>query len=141
VQTSGEGAAASAGDAGDGLEDGVEAGTGERGEQATQQSWSSAFLGGTLVSLLNPKVILLFLALLPQFTREPGDSDLWPLWAQMGVLSAAHLLNCALVYVAVSAGFGRLLLHRPAARHWVSLASGAIMLILGLVVVIGELFA
>ncbi len=41
---------------------------------ATQRSKRSAFLGGMLVNVLNPKVSLLFIALMPQFILTPVSS-------------------------------------------------------------------
>jgi threonine/homoserine/homoserine lactone efflux protein len=51
--------------------------------------------GGPGVSGLNPKALLLFLALLRQFiTRSPA----WPLAAQIVLLGLVHTANCAVIY-------------------------------------------
>lgn len=80
------------------------------------------------VSGLNPKVFLLFLALLPQFTRP---ADAWPVPAQLLLLGAIHVANCAVVYLLVAATARRLLSTRPSAALVVSRTSGAIMTLLG----------
>jgi threonine/homoserine/homoserine lactone efflux protein len=50
---------------------------------------------GAGVSGLNPKALLLFLALLRQFiTRSPA----WPLAAQIVLLGLVHTANCAVIY-------------------------------------------
>lgn len=88
---------------------------------------------GVGISLLNPKVVLLFLALLPQFTRpEEG----WPVGVQMIVLGLLHVLNCAVVYFAVGYGAGAVLTGRPRAAKVVSLLSGIVMIVLGVVIAV-----
>lgn len=92
------------------------------------------FAKGIGISLLNPKVFLLFLALLPQFT---STSAVWPVGAQMVVLGVLHVVNCALVYFAVGYGASAALTRRPRAAKWVGVASGVVMILLG-VLLIGE---
>lgn len=89
---------------------------------------------GLGISLLNPKVFLLFLALLPQFATA---SAAWPLWAQMVVLGVTHVANCAVVYFAVGYGASAVLTKRPRAAKVVGIVSGAVMIGLG-VLLIGE---
>ncbi len=59
---------------------------------------------GILVSLTNPKVALLFIALLPQFVR-PADGPVLP---QMLLLGAVHMAIATLVTLGLVAGAGRL---------------------------------
>lgn len=80
------------------------------------------------VSGLNPKVFLLFLALLPQFVRPAAA---WPVPAQLLVLGGIHVANCAVVYILVAATAKRLLHARPSAARIVSRVSGVIMMLLG----------
>src|SRR5712664_724612 len=56
--------------------------------------WNT-FLRGIGVSGLNPKGLLIFLALLPQFTDPHGT---WPIAGQIGVLGLAFMATCALFY-------------------------------------------
>jgi threonine/homoserine/homoserine lactone efflux protein len=88
------------------------------------------------VSGLNPKVFLLFLALLPQFVRPAAA---WPVPAQMLVLGGIHVANCAVVYLVVAATARWLLRTRPSAARAVSRASGVIMTLLG-IWLLGEQF-
>lgn len=89
-------------------------------------SWLSK---GACVSGLNPKLLLLFLALLPQFVSEKAA---WPVTAQIVVLGLAHALNCLLVYMAVGLSSHRVLAARPQAARHVSSLSGAIMVLIAL---------
>ena len=63
-----------------------------------------------MVSGLNPKALLLCLALLPQFTRSTAA---WPVAVQIGALGAIQIVNCALVYSLVGVGAGLVLRRRP----------------------------
>ena len=85
-------------------------------------------LRGWGVSGLNPKVLLLILALLPQFTDADGG---WPLPVQIGVLGAVHLTSCAVIYTSVALAARRVLRARPAAARVVSRVSGVVMIGLG----------
>jgi threonine/homoserine/homoserine lactone efflux protein len=80
------------------------------------------------VSGLNPKVFLLFLAILPQFTDRTSD---WPLAAQIVVLGLVHVASCAVVYLAVGFGADSLLRTRPTAARVVSRVSGIAMIAIG----------
>jgi threonine/homoserine/homoserine lactone efflux protein len=93
----------------------------------TECSWSWWMIKGFGVSGLNPKVFLLFLALLPQFTSPTAP---WPIFAQMIVLGMAHVVNCGIVYAAVAAGAGAVLRTRPKAARIVGQTSGVIMIAL-----------
>lgn len=89
--------------------------------------WRNA-LSGFAVSGLNPKVVLLFLALLPQFARDHLPA---PMWAQMLALSAIHLGLTAVVYFGVATSAKRVLRSRPVVARAVSRVSGVAMLVLG----------
>lgn len=90
--------------------------------------WVGKGLG---VSGLNPKVLLLFLALLPQFVDASG---VWPASVQMLALGAVHIVNCGMIYALVAAGSGRVLRTRPLAAMAIGRISGAIMIGLALYV-------
>ena len=117
---------AGAGLSGDGL-----SGDGLSGGGVVQQ-----FLRGAGVSGINPKGILLLLALLPQFT---GDSGAWPQPIQMLALGGLHLFNCAIVYTAVALVSGRLLGGRPRAGAIVTRITGIMMMAVGFLLLVEEL--
>ncbi|MGW2033747.1 LysE family translocator [Streptomyces sp. NPDC001811] len=60
------------------------------------------YLRGTLVSLTNPKIILFYLAVLPQFTGNAENAEL-----QMAVLGAVNVLMEVILYgcIGVLSGF------------------------------------
>jgi threonine/homoserine/homoserine lactone efflux protein len=94
------------------------------------------FAQGIGVSGLNPKGLLLFLALLPQFTdpRSP-----WPVAGQIGVLGLAFMATCAVFYLGIGALAGTILRARPAVARMVSRVSGAAMVLIGTVLVVERL--
>jgi threonine/homoserine/homoserine lactone efflux protein len=100
---------------------------------AEDSAWRQA-VKGFGISGLNPKVFLLFLALLPQFVVATAS---WLVAAQIMVLGLVHVVNCAVVYAGVGIGARTVLRARPSAARWVSRISGAAMIIIG-AVLIGE---
>jgi threonine/homoserine/homoserine lactone efflux protein len=90
-------------------------------------SATSQFLRGAGVSGINPKGLLLLLALLPQFTSPTG----MPPAAQMLVLGAIHLADIAVIYTGVALLARRLLRSRPRALAIVGKLSGAMMVLIG----------
>jgi threonine/homoserine/homoserine lactone efflux protein len=99
---------------------------------APERTAREKLLAGAGISGLNPKGLLLFLALLPQFTDPRGALAL-PL--QIGILGLTHVLNCAVVYTAV-AQLARLVLRtRPEIARGVSRASGVAMIAVGVLLV------
>lgn len=88
------------------------------------------------VTALNPKLPLLFLALLPQFT-DPSAS--WDLGAQMLALGLLHVGTTLAVYLVVGYGARRVLRTRPAAARIVTRLSGVIMIGIGLFLFIQKL--
>ena len=85
---------------------------------------------GLCISGLNPKVFLLFLALLPQFTDPTGS---WSIAMQMSALGMMHLITCTLVYLLVGYGSKAVLATRPQAARLVSRASGGLMVLIAIV--------
>lgn len=85
------------------------------------------FFRGAGVSGINPKGVLLLIALLPQFTTTQG----WPSSVQMLVLGGLHVLNCTVVYFAVALLARRLLRARPRASTIVTRIAGIIMILIG----------
>jgi len=93
------------------------------------------FARGAGVSGINPKGLLLLLAMLPQFTSAVG----WAAPAQMLVLGSLHLVNCAIIYTAIGLLARRALRTRPRARRAVTVFSGAIMILIGLGILIEQI--
>ena len=87
------------------------------------------------VSGLNPKVLLLILALLPQFTSTSAP---FPVWAQILVLGLIHLTTCAVVYLTVALAAQRVLSARPAAARIVSRTSAVVMTGLGVALIVEQ---
>lgn len=98
--------------------------SGETKEVGTGLNWAWK---GLCISGLNPKVFLLFLALLPQFTDPQSN---WSLSFQMIALGMVHVFNCAVVYLIVAWGSRRVLQTRPKAAQRVSQISGALMILI-----------
>lgn len=91
---------------------------------------------GLCVSGLNPKVFLLFLALLPQFT-DPQSS--WPLPLQILLLGLVHLCSSLVIYLLVGYGAKAVLRTRPAAARVVGRLSGGVMIVIALGLIVGQL--
>ncbi|MFE7407427.1 LysE family translocator [Isoptericola sp. NPDC057559] len=94
------------------------------------------FLRGAGVSGINPKGLLLLLALLPQFTSPTG----WPTSAQMLVLGGLHVANVAVIYSVVAVLARRVLSSRPRARVVVTKVSGVAMVVLGAALLVEKLW-
>jgi threonine/homoserine/homoserine lactone efflux protein len=95
-------------------------------------------LQGIGVSGLNPKGLLIFVALLPQFT-DPGRS--WPVADQIALLGVVFMLTCAVFYLVLGV-FARTVLHaRPVAARAVSRTSGAAMILIGAFLLLDRLLA
>ena len=98
------------------------------GDGDEPESWWRWFGKGAGVSGLNPKVFLLFLALLPQFTSADAN---WPLWSQIVLLGLVHTASCAVVYTLVGVGARTVLGTRPRAARFVTRFSGVAMIGIG----------
>jgi threonine/homoserine/homoserine lactone efflux protein len=83
---------------------------------------------GIGVSALNPKGLLIFLALLPQFTDPRGS---WPPAGQLGMLGLVFVASCAVFYLCLGSFARRILVSRPAAARAISRLSGAAMIVIG----------
>ena len=93
----------------------------------TASGWG-AFARGVGVSGLNPKGLLIFLALLPQFT-DPRAS--WPVAGQLGVLGLTFALTCGAFYAALGTVARTLLQAHPGLASAVTRLSGAAMALIG----------
>jgi threonine/homoserine/homoserine lactone efflux protein len=93
---------------------------------------------GIGVSGLNPKGLLLFLALLPQFTSPHGT---WPLAVQLGCLGLVFMITCAVFYLCLGSFARSVLRARPAAARAVTRFSGAAMAVIGALLLAERLIA
>ncbi|MDN5765123.1 MAG: LysE family translocator [Humibacillus sp.] len=91
---------------------------------------------GMVVSGLNPKALLIFLALLPQFT---STHDRWPLPVQFTILGLVFTLTCGAFYFAIAIAATRLLDTRPVTVRIVTRISGVSMILLGVVLALERL--
>ncbi|MCX5615400.1 LysE family translocator [Bombella sp. TMW 2.2559] len=79
---------------------------------------------GVTVSLFNPKVMMIIMAVLPQFLQQ--GSPVSPYW-QISLLGFIHCLTCLCVYLAVGYGAHLLLSARPRMAGLVNRLSGCSM--------------
>ena len=91
-------------------------------------TFRATLVRGMGVSALNPKGLLLFLALLPQFTSPRWS---WPLAAQLAFLGLVFTLTCAVFYLSLGSAARKILRARPAAAIAVTRFSGAAMVVIG----------
>tara|TARA_Y100000310_G_scaffold338875_1_gene429789 strand:- start:627 stop:1259 length:633 start_codon:yes stop_codon:yes gene_type:complete len=82
---------------------------------------------GFLISGLNPKVMLLFVALLPQFITPSGLSP----QIQLFILGMIHFIGCTIVYFLVSIFARRILSNSPGTARRFSRISASILMLLG----------
>ena len=94
------------------------------------------FLQGMGTSGINPKGLLFYVALVPQFVS--ADASL-PVPVQSGLLGMTFVLLAGLVYTAVALLSRTLLQTRPGAARTVTLVSGIIMVVLALVLLAEQL--
>lgn len=91
---------------------------------------------GIGVSGLNPKGLLILLALLPQFTDR---RDEWPVAAQIVVLGLVFTATCAVFYLALGTFSRSMLQSRPGGARIVTRASGLGMVVVGALLIAGRL--
>ncbi|BAU96570.1 lysine transporter LysE [Corynebacterium suranareeae] len=94
------------------------------------------FSKGLGINLLNPKTYLFFLALLPQFTSPTSSL---PIGVQILLLGTIHLAFCATIYLAVGFGASTVLAKRPRVANIVRIASGIILVSLGLILLFEQI--
>jgi threonine/homoserine/homoserine lactone efflux protein len=104
---------------------------------ATQAS-PATVVQGLGVSGLNPKGLLLFLALLPQFADRHGS---WPLPGQLALLGVVFTLSCGAFYLGLGAIVQATLVSRPWAARALARVSGAAMIVIGAVLLAERLLA
>ena len=94
------------------------------------------FLQGMGTSGINPKGLLFFVALIPQFVSAEAPL---PVPVQSGLLGLTFVALTALVYTCVALLSRTLLQSRPGAARVVTLASGIIMVVLALALLAEQL--
>lgn len=85
-------------------------------------------LRGVAISGLNPKALLLYFAVFPQFIDLGAG---WPVAAQTGLFGLLHMASCGAVYLTVGLLARSVLKARPAAGRAVTRVSGAVMILIG----------
>jgi threonine/homoserine/homoserine lactone efflux protein len=93
---------------------------------------------GAGVSALNPKGLLLFLALLPQFTNPRWSL---PVGVQLGLLGVVFMASCAAFYLCLGSLAGKVLHARPAAARVITRFSATAMIVIGALLLAGRLIA
>lgn len=91
---------------------------------------------GAWISGMNPKALLLFVALLPQFTDASGS---WALPVQLGALGLVHVLNTAIIYSVLGVTVRIVLRGRPQVARIVTRVSGIAMILIALTLVAEQL--
>lgn len=94
---------------------------------AGSRSRAAVAAAGVGVSCLNPKALLIFVAVLPQFTT---DQSRWPLGAQLAVLGATFAAAVGLFYLLLGVLAVRLLEEHPGLAAHLSRAAGWAMVLL-----------
>lgn len=101
----------------------------------TTKPWWNWVFKGFGVSGLNPKVFLLFLALLPQFINS---SSSWSMAKQIISLGLVHILSCAVVYILVGFSAQIFLKTRPQAAQIISQISGGLIVLIAIILIIDQ---
>jgi threonine/homoserine/homoserine lactone efflux protein len=104
-------------------------------EAHPQSRWTWVYRG-FCTSGLNPKALLLFLALLPQFTQA-GTS--WPTSFQIAALGLVQIVNCALIYSLVGVCSTAVLRASPRTAAVIGRLSGIVMIALAVMLMGGHL--
>jgi threonine/homoserine/homoserine lactone efflux protein len=86
----------------------------------------------------NTEALLLFLALLPQFTNRNGA---WPISEQIGAMGIVHIVNYAVVYTFVGVGSEIVLRTRPKIPRMVSEVLGAAMIVIAVLLFLEQSLA
>lgn len=93
---------------------------------------------GIGVSGLNPKGLMVFLALLPQFTNPAWS---WPIARQIAVLGLTFTLTCAAFYLCLGFLARAVMGARPGLALALGRISGTSMVVIGVALVVERLFS
>jgi threonine/homoserine/homoserine lactone efflux protein len=107
----------------------------DMGTSSVRTSWAT-LTKGIGVSGLNPKGLLVFLALLPQFTDR---HESWPVAGQIAVLGLVFTLTCAVFYLVLGTFARTILQSRPGAAEIVTRISGIGMFVVGALLIVERL--
>jgi threonine/homoserine/homoserine lactone efflux protein len=88
---------------------------------------------GVAVSVLNPKGLVIFVAVLPQFSRT---SQAWPIAVQLGVLGGVYTLICGLFFLLLGYVADHVLGSRPRLARMTTRVAGVAMIAVGLILAI-----
>ncbi len=91
---------------------------------------------GILVSGLNPKGLLIFVAILPQFADPQMN---WPMTIQLAILGLVYVVLTGAFYLPLGLAATRVLSSRPGMARLTTRIAGAAMVIVGLVLLIERL--
>lgn len=108
----------------------------QKAENSKPKAFWSSYSKGFLMNVLNPKVTLFFLALLPQFV---SSSAAWSRFTQMLVLGGTFMLQAALIFslmAALASYFGSFL-QSPTFWKW----SRILQIVILLLIAVGILFS
>lgn len=100
------------------------------GAEQENGAWTRWAIKGFGVSSLNPKVHLLFLALLPRFT-DPALA--WPIPVQITALGSIHVVSCTAIYLLVGYGAQIVLRTQPGIARLIGRGSGIAMILIAVV--------
>ncbi|KHJ54749.1 lysine transporter LysE [Aureimonas altamirensis] len=95
--------------------------------EGTTMAWVVRGFG---ISGLNPKALLLFLALLPQFTSRAAS---WSMAGQITAMGLVQIVNCGVVYALVGIGARAVLRTRPKTARVVGRLSGTAMIVIAVI--------
>jgi threonine/homoserine/homoserine lactone efflux protein len=101
----------------------------EPAEHALSGSLSRLVGSAALVNILNPKVALFFLALLPQYINPKLGSVTYQALV-LGTVFFTIALVLDLIYAAASVRVGALMRHKPAFRRWQKYLTAAVLIML-----------
>jgi len=108
-----------------------------RGAQAPGEGLWSLFTRGLVANAVNPKVILFFLAFLPQFV----DAARGGVAGQTALLGIVFTFQAALIFSAIGYFAGRLgqvFRRHPGAGAWLDRMAGSVFILLGLRLIVSR---
>ena len=131
-------AGAAAGTVADGAAARADAQPGARPRGASRlQGVRRTYAQGVLTNVLNPKIILFFLALLPQFIAVPNEHGPLP-FLVLGLTYVVLSTLWTVVIVLIAAPFARLLSRGPRAGRVTGIVSGVVYVALGAMILLTE---